>query len=106
MNQSPLVGRSDKLDKLLTILIQAWNYHGNVVFIEGIAGIGKTTLLKMLQEKVTHFPELEKAAFIYGSCYESTGTHNAYQPFVDILEALAQTDAKRRDVTRLTLNIF
>src|SRR5438270_6035116 len=96
MNQSPLVGRSESLQKLTQVFTQGWNYHGSVVFIEGVAGIGKTVLLKMLQEEVTHFPELAKTTFIYSSCYENTGSQNAYQPFIDILETLAQPGAKQK----------
>src|SRR5205085_4648081 len=75
-------------------------------FIEGVAGIGKTVLLKMLQEEVTHFPELAKTTFIYSSCYENTGSQNAYQPFIDILETLAQPGAKQKRAATLTLNIL
>ncbi len=105
MSQSPLVGRAEILQKLIQVLAQGWNYHGSVVFIEGVAGIGKTMLLKMLQEQVTHFPELAKTTFTFGSCYESTSSQNAYQPFIDILEALTKP-TKKRSAAILTLNIL
>jgi predicted ATPase len=106
MNQSPLVGRQELLQGLIQVLAQGWNYHGSVVFIEGTAGIGKSTLLKMLQEEAAQLPELERATFVYGSCYESTGSQNAYQPFIDIFETLTRTNVKQKNVGTLTLNII
>lgn len=106
MDQFPLVGRQTQIQKLLHMFTQSWNFHGTIVFIEGAAGIGKTTLLKMLQQQTSLIPEVEKTDFIYGFCYESTGTQSAYQPFIDIFETLTKVPTKRKNVGLLTLDII
>ncbi len=106
MGQYPLVGQRETLETLIYILGQAWNNHGRIVYIEGDAGIGKTVLPKMLEEEIKHYPELENANFTYGYSYENTGSQEAYQPFVEILERLAKTNAKQKKIADLPLKIL
>lgn len=105
MKQHPLVGRSEALQNLNSVLTQGWNNHGGIVFIEGVAGMGKTMVLKMLQEQTRQFPEFEKTTFTYGYCYESTGSQSAYQPFIEILETLTRAEADQKNVAKLMLTL-
>ncbi len=105
MKQYPLVGRSEALQNLSSVLAQGWNNHGGIVFIEGVAGMGKTMVLQMLQEQITQFPEFGKTTFTYGYCYESTGSGSAYQPFIEILETLTRTEADQKNVSKLLLTL-
>ena len=56
MKQDPWVGRSEEIQKLMKILVEGWNQHGNVVFIAGTAGVGKTTLPDMMREEAKGIP--------------------------------------------------
>jgi predicted ATPase len=105
MKQYPLVGRNEALLNLRSVLAQGWNHHGSIIFIEGAAGMGKTMLLRMLQEQSTQFPEFAKITFTYGYCYESTGSQSAYQPFIEILETLTKTEASQKNVAKLMLTL-
>jgi predicted ATPase len=106
MNQYPLIDRQDILQKLVDAITQGWKGNGSINFIEGSTGMGKTILLKMLQEKIEHSPQFEKPVFAYGYAYENIGSQNAYQPFIDILETLTKHGAKSKNVGKLTLNIL
>src|SRR5579863_2524156 len=97
----PLVGRSETLGNLSRALFQGWSNQGEIIFIEGEAGMGKTILLQMLQEQIRQFPELATTTFTYGYCYANTGSQNAYQPFVEILETLSRADKDRKDIAKL-----
>jgi tetratricopeptide (TPR) repeat protein len=52
------------------------------------------------------FPEFTKITFTYGYCYESTGSQNAYQPFVEILETLTRAQAGQKNATKLMLALL
>ena len=80
------------------------------MFIEGVAGMGKTTILNMLREEVLLFPDLKRTVFVTGYCYENISICNTYQPFIDILEEWAvfksKTDNKRKKVVELLTEIL
>src|SRR5207245_758396 len=89
-----LIGREAELNQLREVLSQGVRGRGKIVFVEGTFGIGKSTLLRGLEEQARTVPELEKSVFAYGYCVEMTGAQNAYQPFVEILDGLSKLDKK------------
>ncbi len=105
MDQPLFVGREAELAQLHALLTQGAQGRGGIVFLEGEAGLGKSKLLEMVQAQASQRPELEKARFVSGYCYEGTGTQNAYQPFIEILDALAKTGRKGSDIAKLVLTI-
>jgi predicted ATPase len=106
MKQDPWVGRSEEIQKLMKILVQGWNSHGNVVFIAGTAGMGKTTLLDMMRQEARGIPELAQTTFAIGVCDQIVGPRNAFQPFVQTLEDLAKKDEQRKSVSNLLVTIL
>jgi hypothetical protein len=80
------VGRERELARLDTFLEQAVAGHGQVVFVSGEAGTGKTALLQEFarHSQVKH-DELVMAG---GNCNAYTGVGDPYLPFRDVLVAL------------------
>jgi DNA-binding winged helix-turn-helix (wHTH) protein/tetratricopeptide (TPR) repeat protein len=79
-----MVGREDALAQLDDCLSKALNGQRRVLFITGEAGIGKTTLLDVFQQRAATRPNLRIAR---GQCVEGFGGKEAYYP---VLEALGQ----------------
>lgn len=79
-----IVGREDALAQLDRCLTKALNGKRQVIFITGEAGIGKTTLLDVFQQRAASRPHLRIAR---GQCVEGFGGKEAYYP---VLEALGQ----------------
>ena len=79
-----IVGRADALAQLDESLDKALGGQRRVVFITGEAGIGKTSLLDVFQQRATTRPNLRIAR---GQCVEGFGGKEAYYP---VLEALGQ----------------
>jgi DNA-binding winged helix-turn-helix (wHTH) protein/tetratricopeptide (TPR) repeat protein len=79
-----MVGREDALAQLDDCLNKALNGQRRVLFITGEAGIGKTTLLDVFQQRAAARPNLRIAR---GQCVEGFGGKEAYYP---VLEALGQ----------------
>ncbi len=80
------VAREEELAKLDTFLEQAMEGHGQVAFVVGDAGTGKTALISAFARnaEATH-PELVVAS---GKCDAHTGTGDPYMPFREILALL------------------
>lgn len=106
MKQDLLVGRSAEIEKLKKILVQGWNQQGNVVFIAGTAGMGKSTLLDMMREEAKSIPELAQTTFATGNCNQIVGPQNAFQPFIHTLEDLTRKDEPRKSIANLVVTIL
>jgi tetratricopeptide (TPR) repeat protein len=106
MELSLFIGREAELAQLKGLLVEGAHMRGSIVFIEGEAGLGKTLLLEMLQTAAHLNAELDSAHFAYGYCHEETGTNSAYQPLIEILDALTKADQKGRDIAKLVLTIL
>ncbi len=86
--ETPLfVARQDELEKLSHYLDLALGGHGQVVFIIGEAGSGKSSLAqefsRQAQERVTDL------CVASGSCNAYTGIGDPFSPFREILEMLS-----------------
>ena len=76
---TPLVGRERELGLLLDAFARARTGHGQVVFLVGEAGIGKSRLLLELRQRIG-----DDAAWQEGHCL-SFGKAMAFHPLVDLL---------------------
>ncbi len=86
----PFVGRDEELRTLIDCLQSAGQGIGSTVFIEAGVGMGKSKLITTLEEHLRLRSEFAKTIFSYGYCCQDTGTHNAYQPLVEILQNFSQ----------------
>jgi DNA-binding NtrC family response regulator/tetratricopeptide (TPR) repeat protein len=92
---SPFLGREDDLSTLQSLLERAEEGRGQVVAIEGEAGVGKSRLLHEFRQSLAQ----REVTYLEGRCF-SYGTTVPYLPFIDIVRstfALAEADAP--DVT-------
>jgi ABC-type oligopeptide transport system substrate-binding subunit len=83
------VGRGRQLawlDKHLQALLDG-HAGGNVVFVAGDAGMGKTSLLQAFAEKATE--EVPELLVSWGACNAFIGSGDAYQPFRQALGMLS-----------------
>jgi predicted ATPase len=75
------IGRNDELNKLSTLLEKASNGKGQIIFISGEAGIGKTRLINEVRKK----PIGKSFTWLTARCIFSEGT-DPYLPFKDALK--------------------
>src|SRR4030095_15188437 len=88
------VGREAELEKLGTLLKQAIEGTGRIVFLTGGPGIGKTSLAdEFLRRARKQYPGLMMAR---GRCVEQYGTGEAYLPFLDAMGALLNGSGRDR----------
>lgn len=106
MDRRLFVGREAELAQLQTLLINGAQGQGSLVLIEGEAGSGKSSLLEKMQTQAQQNQPLEKTNFVSVRCDEHTGEQNAYQPFIEILAALTQTERQNRDLAKIALTIL
>jgi tetratricopeptide (TPR) repeat protein len=79
--ETEFLGRDEEINQLLDNLEKARNKHGNITFITGEAGIGKTRLaVELLKQK----QELN-FEFLMGQCIYREGT-DPYLPFIDMFK--------------------
>ncbi len=79
--ETKFVGRTTELKILQDGLEQARNKRGNVLFITGEAGVGKTRLVEELAKQKTHL----NFEFLSGQCIYSKGV-DPYLPFIDMFK--------------------
>ena len=85
---TPLVGREQEVALLLERWTQVKAGHGHVVLLMGDAGIGKSRLVQMLKDHVTHEPHMR------WECRSSEYYQNtALFPLVDLFQRLLRFDA-------------
>ena len=102
----PFVGRQAEIEKLTDVLKEAAGGRGAIVFIEGDVGMGKGFLLRELETRSRQISDMENVQFATVSCYEETGSQNAYQPFAEIIEALYQASSDKKDKAKKILSII
>jgi hypothetical protein len=93
------VGREPQLDRLEEVLRKAVNGSGEIIFLTGEAGIGKSSLATaFLFRAGNSYPELLVAR---GACIEQYGASEAYLPFLDAVSGLLNGSARHRIVDAL-----
>jgi len=86
VEQPIFVGREAELARLDQFLNQALGGHGQVVFVTGEPGIGKTMLVQEFTRRaLAAYPDLVVAS---GNCNAHTGVGDPYLPFLEILQML------------------
>lgn len=85
-NEALLVGRDDALAQLRQSLALALAGQAQLVFINGEAGIGKTTLIDAFVAELP--PELAVAS---GQCVDQYGESEAYLPLLEALNSLCRS---------------
>ncbi|MCB0110397.1 MAG: helix-turn-helix domain-containing protein, partial [Caldilineaceae bacterium] len=86
INSPPIVAREGELARLTSQLESALAGNGNILFITGEAGDGKTMLAQaFLRQSQEQQPDLLVAT---GNCSAYTGIGDPYLPFRELLELL------------------
>ena len=99
------IGRKDELRQLLEVVQMAGKTRGGVIFIEGLAGMGKSTLIRMFLEALESPSQDQPATAVSGYCYEVSGSNDAYEPFKEILRNLAGPQ-QRPHIAKLVLRLL
>ncbi len=76
----PFVNRAEPLHRLTALWEKTWQGQGQLVFITGEAGIGKTRLVRELAQRAGD------AVLLMGACQKQESSR-AYQPFIEVLRA-------------------
>ena len=77
------VGRTGQIEALDNLFEQAVAGDRQVVFITGEAGIGKTTFVEMVMERLLG----RGVGVLWGRCIEHFGTDEAFLPLIEALQA-------------------
>lgn len=95
--QTPIfVGRQAQLEQLKSHWQDAVHKkQGQVVFLVGEAGIGKTSLVEQFSRGV--LANYSGIQYAYAQCDQVAGDISPYAPFVQILNDLTEQAAKRGD---------
>ncbi|MFQ5857497.1 MAG: BREX system ATP-binding domain-containing protein, partial [Anaerolineae bacterium] len=80
------VGRERELGRLLTLLERTLAGHGQVAFVTGEAGSGKTALVHHFCRQVQDVHANILVAL--GQCDAQTGAGTPYLPFVEVIQLL------------------
>lgn len=100
MQNRVFVGREQELAKLQGYLEQALAGSGQVCFVSGQAGTGKTALIRhFAQRAIGQHPELVVAM---GTCNAQTGIGDPYLPFRDALAMLTDGLTAQQAAGRLS----
>jgi class 3 adenylate cyclase/predicted ATPase len=94
---TPLVGREQQVGLLVERWAQVQEGRGQVVLLSGEAGIGKSRLIHVLNERLANTPHTQVQGL--GSPYNQ---HSAWQPIIDYLRRLLQV--RREDAPQETLH--
>ncbi len=82
---SPMVGREEEFDQLLTAVEKLGAGRGGVFFVLGNAGLGKSRLYAELLTHLSTSPA--PVTLLFGRCF-SYGENVPYLPFLHVLESL------------------
>lgn len=93
---TPLIGRSSELSLLLDRWQKAKEGDGQVIFLSGIPGVGKSRLLHELKSQIQQEPQI----LLHHQCspYHS---QSAFYPMIEQIEKAAQLKAREADADKL-----
>jgi predicted ATPase/DNA-binding SARP family transcriptional activator len=98
--RAPFVGREDELERLDGFIDTALAGQGNVVFVSGGPGRGKTALLETFADRaMKKYPTLLVAS---GKCNAYSGIGDLYLPFRDVMAMLTGELEGRWDAGSIT----
>ncbi|MFB0537309.1 MAG: BREX system ATP-binding domain-containing protein, partial [Anaerolineae bacterium] len=100
MQEQIFVGRERQLDELKGYLEKALIGQGQVCFVTGQAGSGKTALVRHFVEQA--FAANPKVVLAMGSCNAQTGIGDPYLPFREALAMLTGDASSKQRATRVT----
>ena len=95
----PLVGRHGEIARLLELYRQASAFQRQTVFVQGEAGIGKSSLVAAFLDRVRASPDGVLVG--HGQCVEQYGEREPYMPVLEALERLTRGPAGERVVPLL-----
>jgi DNA-binding winged helix-turn-helix (wHTH) protein/tetratricopeptide (TPR) repeat protein len=93
-----LVDRPTALDRLETILERSTRGERQVVFVNGEAGVGKTTFVNQFLRRAGLMPNLRIAR---GQCIDGFGEQEAYYPILEVIDQLIRASDDGRFVHTL-----
>ena len=105
MNEDVTVSRERELRLLTRKALRAEAGHGGVVLVEGLVGMGKSTLMDAFRYSLTSESSQRVFTIASGDCYETSGGNDAYEPFKEILRNLAEP-TQHPNTARLVLEII
>jgi len=91
------VGRDEELHRLAALFAKAQGGARQIVFVTGLAGIGKTALVEAFLDSPTIRDATAPVWVARGACLEQHGPREPYMPVIAALERLA----RRPDADRL-----
>ncbi len=89
------VGRNEELGKLKALLDGAMESKGQLVFVEGEAGIGKTRIIHELKD----YADVKNVKFLSGRCLYHEGS-DPYLPFIDALRDHLEVKGEKDELDR------
>ena len=93
MDSHPFVARERELAELQGYLDKALAGKGQVCFVAGLAGCGKTSLVRRFAELA--FASSPDVVLAMGACNAQTGVGDPYLPFREALTMLTGADSER-----------
>ncbi len=105
MNEDVTVSREQELLLLTRKALRAEGGHGGIVLIEGLVGMGKSTLMDAFRYSLTSEGDQHVFTIASGYCYEISGGNDAYEPFKEILRNLVEP-TRHPNTARLVLEII
>lgn len=99
--QNSFVGRTKELGQLQVALSRARAGEGQLFFVAGNAGSGKTTLIREFLAKSCSDSEVGSVETVTGYCYEDTGSRDPYSPFSEMVRRFADPPAGRTKLQHL-----
>src|SRR6185436_8861478 len=92
-----IVGREAAMAELQALFARARTGSGQMVFVTGEAGLGKTTLLDAFASSVAADPSVRLCS---GQCLAQYGMSEPYLPVLDAIRQLCRNDSLAVDVLR------
>ncbi len=86
------VGRESEMNHLVSLLARAGEGFGQVVFISGEPGMGKTSLVNEFAQVITRTHK--EVLCLRGNCVEQYGSSEAYLPFLNAFGRLLASPGK------------